>query len=179
VGERYDLAPIGPGLKAMTGVLLLLPPILFLNALLAPAPARFVLGGAFVFVCLIYASVWFWWRPGYFELDGDRLRIAWPARSRTISRGSIRSARIATSKEFRSEYGYGMRIGAGGLWGGFGLLKTRRATFSMWISRLDRMVIVELDGARPLLITPANPERFVESIAAKRSAGGSPGGSQV
>jgi hypothetical protein len=77
----------------------------------------------------------------------------------------VTSARTITAQEFRREYGYGMRIGAGGLWGGFGLLKTGKTTFSMWISRTDRFVIVELKDARPLLITPEDPERFVAQFA--------------
>jgi hypothetical protein len=67
--------------------------------------------------------------------------------------------------DFRAEYGLSIRIGAGRLWGGFGLLKTRRTTFSMWILRTDRLVIVELRGARPLLLTPETPERFVAALA--------------
>jgi hypothetical protein len=57
-----------------------------------------------------------------------------------------------------------MRVGAGGLWGAFGLLKTRRETFSMWISRTDRWVLVTLKGDRPLLITPDRAEEFVAQI---------------
>ncbi|MCU0242247.1 MAG: PH domain-containing protein, partial [Vicinamibacteria bacterium] len=57
-----------------------------------------------------------------------------------------------------------MRIGAGGLWGGFGLLKTSRVTFSMWLSRTDRFVLVSLRDTRPLLITPENPERFIAAL---------------
>ena len=104
------------------------------------------------------------WRPMRFELEGDQLRIVWPVRSRSISTRAVLRARVLTSAEFRREFGYGMRIGTGGLWGGFGLLKTRRETFSMWISRLDRMVLVELRGARPLLITPDRPEEFVRAV---------------
>lgn len=116
-------------------------------------------------VVLVYASVWFVWRPICFHVAADTLRIEWPIRVRDIPRSAVRSARTLTAKEFRREYGYGMRIGAGGLWGGFGLLKTQRGTFSMWISRFDRLVIVELDGARPLLISPEDPEEFAEQLA--------------
>jgi hypothetical protein len=48
--------------------------------------------------------------------------------------------------------------------GGFGLLKTARETFSMWISRTDEFVIVRLRGERPLLVTPTNPARFVDVL---------------
>jgi hypothetical protein len=39
-------------------------------------------------------------------------------------------------------------------------------TFSLWISRTDRLVIVDLDGAKPLLVTPDDPERFVARLRA-------------
>ena len=66
--------------------------------------------------------------------------------------------------QFRRQYGFGMRVGAGGLWGGFGLLKTGRETFSMWISRTDAFVLVRLRGARTLLITPDRPREFLEAL---------------
>ena len=112
-----------------------------------------------------HATVWCFFRPTRFEVDGASLRIVWPLRSRTIARADVLAARIVTRAAFRAEYGYGIRIGASGLWGRFGLLKTWRTTFSMWISRTDRLVIVELRGARPLLVTPETPERFVLTLA--------------
>lgn len=85
----------------------------------------------------------------------------WPLWARTVAADDIRDARIVSADELRREHGRGVRIGAGGLWGGFGLLKTTHETFSMWISRTDRFVLVRLDRARPLLVTPDDPERFV------------------
>jgi Bacterial PH domain len=137
---------------------------MIVGGLNAPAIAHAPILLSAVLVAFVYVSVWLGWRPMRFELEGDQLRIVWPVRSRSISARAVLSARVLTSPEFRREFGYGMRIGAGGLWGGFGLLKTRTATFSMWISRLDRMVLVELRGARPLLITPERPEEFVQAV---------------
>jgi hypothetical protein len=110
--------------------------------------------------------VWFYGRPTQFEIDDRVLRIVWPMRRREIPRHLVRDARILTGAEFRNAYGFGMRIGAGGLWGGFGLLKTKSTTFSLWISRTDRLVIVDLDGERPLLVTPEDPDGFVARLRA-------------
>jgi hypothetical protein len=140
------------------------PMLLLYGGLSAPPPASAVLLGITAVFLLIYASVWFVWRPSRFEVGSEGLSIVWPIRTRVIPRAVIESAKIVTSSEFRREYGYGVRIGAGGLWGGFGLLKTGRETFSMWISRTDRFVIVRVRGARPLLITPEQPERFIERL---------------
>jgi hypothetical protein len=160
----FHLAPMTRDLRVATWFLFVLPAAFAGGALAAPFPVSAVLFASTAFIVLAYASVWLGFRPSRFEIDSRELRIAWPVRSRVIDRADVVSARIVTATEFRAEYGYGMRVGAGGLWGGFGLLKTDRETFSMWISRTDRYVIVQLRGERPLLLTPAMPERFVEVV---------------
>jgi hypothetical protein len=155
------------GLRVVTWTVFVVPALFLFLALLTQPPANKVFFVLFLVVGLIYASVWFIWRPSRFEADARLLRIVWPVRAREIPRGDIERAQILDLRSFRDEYGNGMRIGAGGLWGGFGLLKTRKATFSMWISRTDPLVIVWLHQARPLLLTPENPERFVEMLGKK------------
>jgi hypothetical protein len=59
-----------------------------------------------------------------------------------------------------------MRIGAGGLWGGFGWLYTRKGLLDLYVSRTDRFVLVRLRTGRPLLITPDADERFVAAFRA-------------
>jgi PH (Pleckstrin Homology) domain-containing protein len=162
----FRLAPMSRSLQGLTWALFVLTVALLYQALRSPEPTRSVLLGTVAFVGLTYASVWFVWRPTGFEIDSGVLRIVWPIRSRTIPRSAVIDVRIVNGAEFRAEYGYGLRIGAGGLWGGFGLLKMRRTTFSMWISRLDRFVIVDLRGAHPLLVTPEDPERFAALLRA-------------
>jgi len=152
-------------LRALTGGLFVLPVVFCVAAAAAPSPAGAALVSVCAFMLLVYASVWFVWRPSRFTIDGEHLRIVWPLRSRAIARRDVVGVRIVDRSEFRRDFGWGVRIGAGGLWGGFGLLKTRRTTFSMWISRTDRVVLVELRGARPLLVTPEQPERFVTMLA--------------
>jgi hypothetical protein len=52
-------------------------------------------------------------------------------------------------------------------WGGFGLLWTSRGGLvDFYISRTDRIVIVERKSGRPLLITPERPEQFVAALEA-------------
>jgi hypothetical protein len=156
------------GLALLTWALFVLPTaLLYATVFLARGPERWILGGATAFVAIVYASVWLLWRPTRFEVDTRGLRIVWPLRSRLIERGAIVDARVVTASEFRREFGYGARVGAGGLGGGFGLLRTRRQTFSMWISRLDRFVIVRVRDARPLLLTPETPEGFVAALRSR------------
>ncbi len=77
---------------------------------------------------LLDAGVWLFWRPTRLEVDGATLRIVWPLRTRVIGRTAIESVRVVAACDLRPQYGAGIRIGVGGLWGGFGLFKTRRTT---------------------------------------------------
>jgi hypothetical protein len=151
--------------RVLTGASLGVPAILLASALATAGPGRRLLVGVCVLVVLLYAGVWLAWRPTRFVVDAGSLRIVWPLRTRVIARQTIVGVRRLTRAEFRAEHGWGVRIGAGGLWGGFGLLATRRTTFSMWISRTDRVVLVDLRDARPLLLTPDDPDRFVAALA--------------
>jgi hypothetical protein len=162
----FQLAPMTTDLRVLTWIAFALPLGLVGATIAAPAATRPTLFAISAFVALVYTSVWFVWRPTRFEINPDALRIVWPTRSRTIARGTIAAVRVVPGGVLRAEYGAGVRIGAGGLWGGFGLLKTRTKTFSMWISRTDRLVVVELRDARPLLVTPDDPERFVAALRA-------------
>ena len=164
MATSFRLAPMTRDVRVLTGVALATPLGLLCAASLSSPPARGVLLAAVACVALLYAGVWLAWRPTSFEIDGEALRIVWPVRVRAIARRSIGDARALTGKELRERYGLGLRIGVGGLWGGFGLLKTRATTFSMWISRTDRLVVVDVANARPLLVTPEDPERFVQTL---------------
>jgi len=162
--RRFALAPMQTWLRVLTLAVLAMPVVLFVAAWTSPRPVAQVLAAAAIFTVLVYASVWLVWRPTRFEVDDAELRIVWPLRSRRIPRAQVEGVARVTGREFRREHGWGMRIGAGGLGGGFGLLKTAGTTFSMWISRTDEFVVVRLRDARPLLITPETPERFVEAL---------------
>jgi hypothetical protein len=59
-----------------------------------------------------------------------------------------------------------MRIGAGGLWGGFGWLYTRKGLLDLYVSRTDRFVLVRRRIGRPLLLTPERDEAFVDALRA-------------
>jgi hypothetical protein len=164
--RKFALAPMSFALGVLTWMCFAVPlSLIYLAAVTSEEPARTAVLGTFAFVVVVYASVYFVFRPTRFEVDeANGLRIVWPVRARRIAKANVVEARRVSSAAFRTEYGYGMRIGAGGLWGGFGLLKTKSATFSMWISRTDDFVIVRLKDGRPLLLTPEEPAAFVEAV---------------
>jgi hypothetical protein len=66
---------------------------------------------------------------------------------------------------FRGEFGRVLRIGVGGLYGVFGWLHGRKhGWMDVYVSRLDGCVVLDRPAARPLLISPAEPERFVAAL---------------
>lgn len=167
--QRFPIAPMS-GLILWLTILVLPLPLLLLYAgsragvgALAWLPA--------LFVASVYLAIWIYMRPSHFELSERSLDIVWPIRRFSLPLREIESIQLVSGKEFRSRYGSGIRIGAGGLGGGFGLLKTKSVTFRFYISRLDDYVIVRRRSGRPLLITPADPSQFVSSVESLTAAG--------
>jgi len=150
--------------RALTGIALVAPLGLVLAVGLAQDPIRGTLLGATVFVVLVYAAVWLLGRPTAFEVDASGLRIRWPLRSRRIGAGDLAGTEILSRETFRRDFGWGMRMGAGGLWGGFGWLHTRKGLLDLYVSRTDRFVLVRRRAGRPLLLTPERDEGFVGAL---------------
>jgi hypothetical protein len=154
------------GIRVLTWIVLALPLVLFLGVLQALGPVRSVLLGVTILVLFLYASVRLLWRPTAFEIDPSGLRIRWPLRVRAIPAHELADAVVLSGDAFRREFGWGMRIGAGGLWGGFGWLYTRKGLLDLYVSRTDRFVLVRLRSGRPLLVTPDHDDRFVAALRA-------------
>ncbi|MBI4483576.1 MAG: hypothetical protein HY652_11895 [Acidobacteria bacterium] len=116
-------------------------------------------------VVAIYFWVWLRFRPTLFVIRPDVLEVVWPLKRRQIRRDDISDVRLIDRQELRREAGWCMRVGAGGLWGGFGWLWTqRRGIVQMYVSRTDRFVWIERASDRPWLITPEQPEAFVRAL---------------
>jgi hypothetical protein len=160
--ERFRPARMSPLILTLT-VLVLLLPFLFLGAsLFWGAP----LAIPALFVVAIYAWVWLRFRPSEFAVRRDGLEVIWPLKRRNIPRADIASVRIVDGRELKNEVGWCVRIGAGGLWGGFGWLWTkRRGVIQMYVTRTDGFVWIERARGRPWLITPERPETFVRALS--------------
>jgi len=160
--KTFRLAPMSGGIAAITAIMLALAAGLLL-AVLGGVPALHLPLG---FVIAVYAWIWLRFRPGAFIIHRDAVEIVWPLKRRRIARTRIESVRLIDVAELKQEIGRGMRVGAGGLWGGFGWLWTqRRGIVQMYISRTDHMVWIERGSDRPWLITPERPEEFVRELA--------------
>jgi hypothetical protein len=133
----FRLAPMSPPILALTAVLFVLPvAFLVLAALWTP-----LLLGPAVFILSIYAWIWLRYRPTAFVVHPRTLEVAWPLKRREIPRDDISAVRVIDRQTLRREAGWGMRVGAGGLFGGFGYLwTTNRGLVRMYVSRTDRFV---------------------------------------
>lgn len=118
----FGLARMSRLIMVLSGGLLALPIVLLANVALGKqafaAPALLVVA--------IYAWVWLRFRPTRFVVRPDVLEVVWPLKRRQIPRRDISGLRLLDGKGLRREIGWGLRIGAGGLWGGFGWLWTRK-----------------------------------------------------
>jgi hypothetical protein len=163
---RFALAPVSSDVRVLTRIALAVPLPLVLGVALTRGPVRDALFAATVLVVLLYAAVWLFWRPTRFEVDRAGLRILWPLRVRSIPGHEIVDAAPLSRETFRREFGWALRVGAGGLWGGFGWLYTPKGWVGLYVSRTDRFVLLRLRTQRPLLVTPDDAERFAAALRA-------------
>lgn len=166
---RFRLAPMAGVIRWLTYALLLMPVAFLVAGLFAPPLA--IVG---VFEAAIYLGVWLWFRPSAFEIGDDALMLRWPVRRRRVPFAAIAGAETVSGKEFRRRYGWGMRVGAGGLWGGFGQLWTPHGRLDFYVSRTDAFVLVHLAQGRPLMLTPEQPDRFAAALQARAAGSPSP-----
>jgi hypothetical protein len=130
---------------------------------LTPRPLWPFSGGV---VSVIYAWIWLRFRPTRFVVSPAALDVEWPLKRVSIERHTITAVRAIDRDALRREIGWGLRVGAGGVWGGFGWLWTkRRGIVQMYISRTDGFVWIERADDRPWLITPESPARFVQAMS--------------
>lgn len=160
-GESFALAPMSPLVKTLTAFLLALPIVMIaislyrLQVLVIPA----------VGMIIVYAWVWLRFRPSRFVVYRRGLKAVLPLKVFEIPEAQVAEAKVVDREALKKEIGWGMRVGAGGLWGGFGLLRTqRRGYVRMFVSRTDRFVWIEVIGGKSWLITPARPEEFVRAL---------------
>jgi len=159
---RFRLARMSPTILAFTLGLLVLPLVLLGYAASGESPL--VVPG--LLLVAIYAWVWLRFRPRCFVVHPDAVEVIWPLKRRQIPRGDIFNVRLISKDELRQEIGWRIRVGAGGLWGGFGWLWTqRRGIVQMYVSRADGLVWIECVSGRLWLITPEHPEAFVRALA--------------
>jgi len=161
---NFQLAPMSPLIRTLT-LLLLAVPVVFLTQ---PAVAGGWLALPAFLLIGIYAWVWLWFRPTLFVVHPGEVEVIWPLRRRQLPRDKISEVKLIDKTDLRRKTGWAMRVGAGGLWGGFGWLWTeKRGIVQMYISRTDGFVWIERSDERPWLITPEHATTFVRVMSGK------------
>ena len=147
----------------MLTIVLLVVPVAFFIAILT---GQKEIAAPFLIICDIYAWVWLGFRPSTFIIHPNELEVVWPLKQRRVPRQSILTIRQLDPKTLKAEIGWGARVGAGGLWGGFGWLWSKnRGIVQIYISRTDRFVWIERGDERPWLITPERPDEFIRELS--------------
>ena len=147
----------------LTGAVLALPIVLLAIARVTGAPLTMPV----LLMTAVYGWVWLRYRPTYFVIQPDALEVIWPLRRERVPLATVSDVQVIDRRELGQRIGFGIRVGAGGLWGGFGWLwTTRRGIVRMYVSRIDRFVWIECRDARPWLITPDRLDVFVAELKA-------------
>jgi len=161
--RRFRLAPMSRSIAVLTAVAWGVPALFVGLAAFRIAPL-FMLGVGFA-VAALYGAIWLWFRPASFGLSGAGLELGFPGRRAIVEAREVTGARRLEAADFKREFGFGLRVGVGGLWGGFGWLWTRLGGWvEFYVSRTDGFVLVERRGGTPLLLTPEDPEGFAEAL---------------
>lgn len=160
--RRFQLAKMSAVILVLT-VLLFPVPVIMAGVGFRYGPPTLLWVAAFM--ALVWVTVWLLFRPSEFVLSRAGLEIRWPMRPASLlPLADIDSVEIVSGDDFRRDYGRGARVGAGGLWGGFGWLVTKKGALRMYVSRVDQFVLVYPKTGRTLMITPDRAELFVESL---------------
>jgi hypothetical protein len=158
---------MSPLIGGITVLLWLLPIVFALLMLVYHQPLGFPL----LVLLILYGGVWLGCRPSYFEISPMALTIAFPVWRRDIPLEDVTGTCPITQDRFQQEFGWAMRVGVGGLWGGFGWLWTaRRRWLEFYISRSDGPIVIERKSGMPLLITPETPDQFATVMQAFHAA---------
>lgn len=149
--------------RVTSGVLLALVPLLAMVGLAQGAPALLWAASAVLMVAL---TVWLLFRPTWFAVEADHLVIRWPLRERRIPLRDIAQVRVLRgTRGLLEEVRPGFRLGAGGLFGTFGMLWTRKhGLATAYMTRMDEGVFLGLRRGRPILLTPLEPERLANLL---------------
>ncbi|GMU63522.1 MAG: hypothetical protein AMXMBFR34_52850 [Myxococcaceae bacterium] len=119
---------------------------------------------------LLDVEVYLVHRPRRFTLEPGALVLEYPVRAKRIPLRGLTAAEGMGAEELRARFGRALRVGVGGLFGGFGWLYTSKGWVELDISRTDGLVLLTFEGRIPLLVSPEAPAGFIAAVqdAARR-----------
>ncbi len=125
-----------------------------------------VLGASVLLVLFCFA-----FSPRGYQVLPDALRVRRLAGAVRIPRSVIRSARKAQGDDLAGA----IRLwGNGGLFGYYGIFRTTGLGTCRWYVTNRSNAVVLLTDSRPVVISPDDPESFLEALAVPASSGGEP-----
>lgn len=131
----------------------------------AIAARSWAMGLVFLLLLSLYGAVWIGCRPSGFAVSSQDVAIVFPIWTRRIPLSDVASVRTISPTDIKRDLGWTVRIGVGGLWGGFGWLWTQRQGWvEFYISRLDGFIAIERHTGNTLLITPQRPRQMVATL---------------
>lgn len=161
----FKLAPMSALILSLTIALWGLPFIFLLWAIFTAGSTQKATIAIVLFLLVLYGIIWVGFRPSRFLLTENQLTLIFPARQRSFPLEDLGEAQLLSEAEFRQKFGWALRIGVGGLWGGFGWLYTgQKGMLEFYVSRSDGLVWVERRSGNDLLLTPNQPEHFIQAL---------------
>lgn len=161
--RSFPLARMSGVIRALTYGLLGLGPLML--GLGATAPAS---GASMLFLgaslLALSAEVWLLHRPRGFTVRQGELSLDYPLRTKRIALAGLVAAEALAAADLRARLGWALRVGVGGLFGGFGWLYTSKGWVELDISRSDGLVLLTFAQRMPLLVTPDDVPAFVAAV---------------
>lgn len=106
--------------------------------------------------------IWTLGRPARFEVSSDGLEIIWPGRTRKLPKAAFYEINSINTTELGPLAKKGC---ISGVFGCFGWVHSKYlSNIDAYITRYDGLVFVRLKNRRPLLLTPAEPEIFINEL---------------
>jgi hypothetical protein len=176
--EQFDQAPLPRGVRLLMWVWVGFCVVAFSALGIASPPGLSVWFAPLALVAVGLAAAGFWGLvyPRGYGVSPDGLDILWPGRRMDIRTDELVGARRID----REQLGWtwcalllSLHYRHAGFGGGFGLAwSTRLGFLHMYASRREGLILIERRNARPLLLTPTDPEAFaaaVNAVAAGRA----------
>lgn len=161
--RSFPLAPMNGVIRVLTYGLLGLGLVFLALGLKAP-----VVGGPLFLssagILVLSVEVWLLHRPRDFTVRPGALALNYPLRTKRVALAGLSAAEVLTAADLRARFGWALRVGVGGLFGGFGWLYTSKGWVEMDIARTDGLVLLTFAGRMPLLVTPDEPQAFVDAV---------------
>lgn len=158
--QHFDVAPMSTRFRVVSIALLLLPVGLGYAATIDPIVME-AMTAATALIVVVYAAIALAARPTGFDVTDDAVVVRFPIRRLTVPRDAITHAEVVRLLDPRV---FGLRVGAGGFLGVFGWLFGQHGWVAIVATREDGLVYLKREGRMPLVISPADPERFVAAV---------------